>query len=265
MRGFGETGLNPVGVAYANTCLCFIFLVLGFLNKRFVIKSIHLLTACFAFGVIMTSASRGAVIWGLCAIVYFLLLNRHLSYFSPKNLFFVAVICVVLVPVILLIYNTNYAVSERINILMNRFEGMYNTLFGIGVHSVVDLSTDSRQFYWNHYFSIIDQWIFLGERGYKGYPHNQWLEILVRFGFLGVPILFISIFLFIRLSLDTLLQRFRPDIEYSIITVLFVFGYLQSMTSLSLQVNRVLWLGFGYVLGGFIARRSDKIAAYNRL
>ena len=255
LRDFGETALNPVGVAYANTCLCLVFVVLGVVNRGLISKSIYLFAASLALGVVMTSASRGAVIWGTCGIVYFILLNRYWRYISVKNLFVALAACILVIPVILLIYNTNYAVSERMDILINRFEGMYYSFFG-GGQAPVDLSTSSRQMYWYQYYTTIKEWVILGERGYIGYPHNQWLEIFVRFGFLGLPLFLISIFLFVRLGIDTLFQRFRPDVEYSIITVIFVFGYMQSMTSLSLQANRVLWLGFGYVLGGLIARRS---------
>ena len=255
LRDFGETALNPVGVAYANTCLFLIFLVLGFANKSLIKKSIYLFAASLALGVVMSSASRGAVVWGTCGIVYFLLLNRYWRSISIKNLFVALGACTLVIPIILLIYNTNYAVSERMNILINRFEGMYYSYFG-GVQAPIDLSASSREMYWYQYYTTVKEWVILGERGYIGYPHNQWLEIFVRFGLLGLPLFFISIFLFIRLGIDTLFQRFRPDIEYSIITILFVFGYMQSMTSLSLHVNRVLWLGFGYILGGFIARRS---------
>ena len=254
LRDFGETALNPVGVAYANTCLFLIFVVLGFTNKSLIKKSIYLFAASLALGVVMSSASRGAVIWGTCGIIYFLLLNRYWRSISIKNLFVSLGACILVIPVILLIYNTNYAVSERMDILIKRFEGMYYSFFGGGQDSI-DLSASSRQYYWHYYYSTLGEWFILGERGYVGYPHNQWLEIFVRFGFLGLPLFFTSIFLFIRLGVDTLFQRFRPDIEYSLITALFVFGYMQSMTSLSLHVNRVLWLGFGYILGGFIARR----------
>ena len=254
-RDFGETALNPVGVAYANTCLSLIFVVLGFLNSRLITKSVYLFAASLALGVVMSSASRGAVIWGFCGIVYFLLLNRHFKYFSVKNLLVASGACIIVIPVLTLIYHTNYAVSERMDILFKRFEAMYYSIFGGGGAST-DLSTSARQIYWYQYYTTLKEWVIWGERGYIGYPHNQWLEIFVRFGFLGLPLFFISIVLFLRLALDTLFQRFRPDVEYSIITVLFVFGYMQSMTSLNLQANRVLWLGFGYVLGGFIARRS---------
>ena len=255
VRDFGETALNPVGVAYANTCLCLVFVVLGVVNRGLITKSIYLFAASLALGVVMTSASRGAVIWGTCGIVYFIILNRYWRYISIKNLFVALTACILVIPVILLIYKTNYAVSERMDILIKRFESMYYSYFG-GVQTPIDLSVSSREMYWYQYYTTVKEWVILGERGYIGYPHNQWLEIFVRFGLLGLPLFFISIFLFVRLGIDTLFQRFRPDIEYSLITVLFVFGYMQSMTSLSLQANRVLWLGFGYVLGGFIARRS---------
>ena len=254
-RDFGETALNPVGVAYANTCLCLVFVVLGVANRGLTTKSLYLFAASLALGVVMTSASRGAVIWGTCGIVYFILLNRYWRYISIKNLFVALAACILVIPVILLIYNTNYAVSERMDILIKRFELMYYSYFG-GAQAPIDLSASSREMYWYQYYTTVKEWVILGERGYIGYPHNQWLEIFVRFGLLGLPLFFISIFLFIRLGIDTLIQRIRPDIEYSIITVLFVFGYMQSMTSLSLHANRVLWLGFGYVLGGLIARRS---------
>ncbi len=254
LRDFGETTLNPVGVAYANTCLCLVFLVLGVVNRGLITKSIYLLAASLALGVVMTSASRGAVIWGTSGVIYFILLNRYWRYISIKNLFVALAACILVIPVIFLIYTTNYAVSERMDILIKRFEAMYYSFFG-GGQAPIDLSTSSRQMYWYQYYTTFKEWVILGERGYIGYPHNQWLEIFVRFGFLGLPLFLISIFLFLRLGIDTLFQRFRPDIEYSIITVIFVFGYMQSMTSLSLQANRVLWLGFGYVLGGFIARR----------
>ena len=258
IRGFGESALNPVGVAYANTCLCLIFLVIGCSNRRLFSKTIHLIAASLALGVVLSAASRGAVIWGACSVVYFLLLHRSLRYFSIKNISYVVGACIILIPIITIIYFTNYGIAERIEILFMRFEQMTLSLFG-GGKAPFDLSTNARQFYWDHYITTFENWILLGEQGYIGYPHNQWLEILARFGLLGVPLLVLSIFLFVNLGFNTLFKRVRPDLEYSVITVLFVFGYLQSMTSLTLQANRVLWLGFGYVLGVFIVRQTQRM------
>lgn len=260
-RGFGETTLNPVGVAYANTCLALVFVVIGVLNKSLIRKAVHLLAACCAFFVVLSSASRGAIIWGACALVFFLLLNRHRKYLSGKNILVALLSGLLLVPIIAVLYTSNYAIAERIDILFERFTEMFQSLFG-GAQARTDLSLSARQIMWQNAISTFDQWILFGERGYDWYPHNQWLEILIRFGILGIPLLVMSLFLFIRLGWDVLTRKIHPDVEFSLIATLFVYSYLQSMTSLSLQVNRALWLGFGYLIGYFLeqrARRSRRI------
>ena len=252
-RGFGGTTLNPVGVAYANTCLALVFIVIGVLNRCLIRKGVHLLAAVLAIGVVLSSASRGAVIWGACAVVYFLLLNRHRKYLSGKNILIGLGSCVLVIPIIVVLYTTNYAISERIDILVGRFSRMFESLFG-GGQALTDMSLNVRQVVWQSYALTFDQWIVFGEKRYVGYPHNQWLEILVRFGLLGIPLLIMSVVLFVRLGWDVMTRKMHPDVEFSLISALFVFSYLQSMTSLSLHVNRALWLGFGYLLGYFIER-----------
>ena len=255
VRGFGETTLNPVGVAYANTCLTLVFVVIGVLNKSLIGKAVHLLTACIAFAVVLSTASRGAVIWGGCAIIFFILLNRHRKYLSGKNLMILIGTCILLIPICFVLYNANYAVSERLDILGKRFINLYHGLFE--TRGSVDNSANARQIMLHSYASTFEQWIILGEKGYRGYPHNQWMEILARFGLLGIPLLIMSVVLFCRLGWDVVTRKTHPDLEFSIIASLFMYSYLQSMTSLSLQVNRALWLGFGYLLGHYI-RRSKR-------
>jgi hypothetical protein len=255
-RGFGETTLNPVGVAYANTCLALVFVVIGVLNKSPIRKVVHLLAACMAFAVVLSTASRGAVIWGGCAVFFLILLNRHWKYLSGKNLMILIGSCLVLVPVCYVLYNANYALSERFDILFKRFANLYYSVFEAG--GSVDDSTNARQIMLYSYVSTIEQWIIFGEKGYVGYPHNQWIEILARFGLLGIPMLLMSVVLICRLGWDVVTRKMYPDVEFSLIAILFVYSYLQSMTSLSLQVNRALWLGFGYLLGYYIGRSKRR-------
>ena len=255
-RGFGETTLNPVGVAYANTCLALVFVVIGVLNKSLIGKVVHLLAACIAFAVVLSTASRGAVVWGGCAVFFFILLNRHRKYLSGKNLMILIGSCLVLVPVCFVLYNANYALSERFDILFKRFANLYYSVFEAG--GSVDDSANARQIMLHSYVSTIEQWIIFGEKGYVGYPHNQWVEILARFGLLGIPMLIMSVVLICRLGWDLVTRKMYPDVEFSLIAILFVYSYLQSMTSLSLQVNRALWLGFGYLLGYYIGRSERR-------
>lgn len=254
-RAFGETELNPVGVAFANSCLGLVFFALGVLSKSVWRKSLFLFAAALAFFVVLSSASRGAVLWSSGAIVFFFILNRHRKYLSLKGALVLAIGLIVITPLIVTFYQTNYGVAERIDVLFDRFEQMYYSLIGRGQ----DASITTRQFMWDSYLSNMGQWLLLGEKGYTGYPHNQWIEIGARFGLLGLPMLIGSIAIFSGLGVASFRGKIKhPDLEFSIIAILFVFGYLQSMTSLSLQVNRVLWLGFGYLLGAYLVHRKRR-------
>ena len=109
-----------------------------------------------------------------------------------------------------------------------------------------------------YYRHIVGHWWLNGLPKYNSYPHNQWLEIAVRFGMLGLPFLIFSLW-----SGTKALQRLirgGPGLsrEELVVYTLFVFAYLQSMSSLSLQVNRVLFLGFGYVLGAHAAQKGHE-------
>jgi O-antigen ligase len=252
-RGFGGTELNPVGVAYANTCLGLVFLILAILNKNLLRKGLYLLVACVSFFVVLSSASRGAVIWGTAAMVFFFVLNRHRKYLTGRGLLLAMLSVLLLIPVAAILYKTNYAVSERLDILIGRFTTMFDSLLGRG-HGGGDPSVNAREYTWMSYLSTVDQWIFFGERGYSSYPHNQWLEIFARFGLLGVPMFVMSVVLFFKVSWSAVFDELHPDVEFSLITTLFMFAYLSSITSLSLQVNRVMWLGFGYLLGYYVQR-----------
>jgi O-antigen ligase len=256
-RRFGETVLNPVGVAYANTCLGLVFVVLGILNKNLIRSVVYLLAACCAFFVVLSSASRGALIWGSCALVFLLLLNRNRKYFSAKNLAIAVGSFLVLIPICAALYTTNYAIAERIDILIGRFITMFDSLFG-GGQAGTDRSISARQILLQDWISTFDQWIWLGEKNYEVYPHNQWLEILLRFGLMGIPLLIMSVVLFFGLCWDVLTRKMHPDVEFSLIATLFVYAYLQSMSSLSLQMNRALWLGFGYLIGYYVERSKRR-------
>jgi O-antigen ligase len=257
-RGFGETTLNAVGVAFANSCLGFVFLVLAILNKNLLRRALFLLVASAAFFVVLSSASRGAIIWGSGAMIFFFMLNRHKKYFTARGLLAAVLSTVLLLPVLAAFYNANYAIAERFDILIDRFTQMFDLFLK---YDGQDDSVSERQYRWSSYLSTIDQWIIFGEKRQYGYPHNQWLEIFVKFGLLGLPMFFMSIILFLKISWGVVRENLHPDVEFSIIATLFIFGYLSSMTSLSLQVNRVLWLGFGYLLGYYLERsKRQKLA-----
>ncbi|MDB4423422.1 hypothetical protein N9288_00080 [bacterium] len=261
-RGFGETGLNPVGVAYSNTCLALIFVVLGTLNHGRIRKRVYFSAACCAVFVVLSSASRGALGWGACALIFFLLLNRLRKFFYVKNLLIAVVSFIVIVLTSFWLYTGNYAISERLGILTQRFTTLFYSFDGGVKGGIVDRSISEREIIWKETVKTFDQWIILGDKGYEGYPHNQWLEILKRFGLLGIPLLIMSVGLFFWLSWNVLTRKMRVDVEFSLIATLFVYAYLQSLSSLSLEMNRVLWLGFGYFIGYYVKRSKHRRRSY---
>ena len=250
-RGYGETTLNPVGVAYANTCFLVIFVVLSHYAKYLWTKSLFILAASVAFFVVGSSASRGAIIWGGGALLFFYLFNRSKKRASIRQYFYFLVVIMLTTPMILIVYHTNFAIAESFDVLLSRFESLYYSWLG----QTEELSASTREYYWEYYISTFAEWALLGQKYYVGYPHNQWLEIGARFGFLGIPMLITSLASIVIMMVMALRKDFFCiSLEHSVVVTLFLFGYLQSMTSLNLQMNRVLWLGMGYVLGCWLSR-----------
>ncbi|MGK0489303.1 MAG: O-antigen ligase [Candidatus Endobugula sp.] len=246
-RGFGDNSLNPVGVAYYMMCLTLTYLAIGVYTPTLWRKILFFAVSGLALLAALSSASRGALLAGILALIYFSVLNRRRVKWSVKSLLTTVVGILTMLIIGWVSYYENYAISERIELLIERINHMFMAFTG----EASDASMSARELIWNYYIQNIEAWIFFGERGYSDYPHNQFLEILVRFGLLGVPLLLMSVFVFIWVLHHLLKSKRQYDLEFSLISILFIFSYLQSMTSLSLQINRVMWLGFGYFLGVF--------------
>ena len=244
-RDYGDTSLNPVGVAYSMICLALAYLVLGVCAPKLWRKMLFFAVVALAFIAAVSSASRGALFAGLGAVIYFVLLNRRTVQWSVRSWLTTVGGILFMLPIIWIMYHKNYAISERSALLIKRVSSMFRAFSG----NSNDPSMSIREITWDYYIKNIETWIVFGEKGYSAYPHNQFFEILVRFGLFGIPLLLMSVFTIGRVLSYLLFSRQKYDLEFSFVSILFVFSYLQSMTSLSLQINRVMWLGFGYFLG----------------
>ncbi|MDB4345883.1 hypothetical protein OAA45_01000 [bacterium] len=253
-----DTG-NPVGIAYIFTVFLMVLLYLILTHRILWVRFACVFAASMAGLVVVTTGSRGAVLSGTLAIIVIGaggLITRQVKLKLKTvslGLFFVLVAGALLTYLV----QTNYAIGERLDFMVKRFENVYRTLLG----QSSDMSTMGRLHRYNSYLQTIDQWILNGEKGYSGYPHNQWLECLVRFGLLGVPLLGLSIYTFIRTSWFTFLSRQVKCLEWYLFALIFFFSYCQSMTSLSLEINRSLWLSMGFLVGyDYRVRRMGQLA-----
>jgi len=249
-RGFGEDDLNPVSVAFNHSTLALICVVTALFARRVYDKALLLSVASLALFIAMSSASRGALLSFAVTLCYLIFLCRH-KIFSKRGLVLFPFVAAIGVSGFTMLYRVNFGFAGKVDLLVKRFQKV--ALYASGESS--DMSSAGRLEGVQAYYEILDKWVIFGLEGYKGYPHNQFLEIFVRFGLIGVVLFLFSIWAFLYLVKLALTVKSQRSWEFVLITSLFLFGYLQSMTSLSLEMNRVLWLGFGYLVGCYLRRR----------
>ncbi|MDB4586225.1 hypothetical protein OAE01_02035 [Akkermansiaceae bacterium] len=246
-RSVGDSDLNPVGVAYVHICIAVIFFVLGASAKALWRKVLFFMVVLLALMIVITTGSRGPVLWGGVTFFYILNLMRVRLRLTVKSLVVISVTIGAVVMVAIFLYKSNPMISERMDVLSIRFSNLF--LDFSGESTTIDASSEVRRNKLSAYWSSVESWWLVGEHGHSGYPHQQWLEIFVKFGVLGLPMFLMSVILFLKVSFDGMRKKFPGDIELLLIASLFLYAYLQSMTSLSLYMNRMLWLGFGYFMG----------------
>ena len=254
MRGYGElSGLNPVGIAFSFSSLFVIYFALIVFSSKIYDKLLYGTAMLFTGAIIITTASRGAIMWASLSIIFFVLSARIRS-INWGKLFLIGIVGLVFATGASFLFGDNVILAESLGILMKRFEGMFG-LVGTNTTAALDLSASARLEYWIHYTSNIPDWLLFGEKNYVGYPHNQFLEIMVRFGLFGIPLLGFSLYIFSKFLNLFLIKKSYKDLEITIICLVFLFSYLSSLSSLSLEVNRGLWLGLGYFWGYLAVNR----------
>ncbi len=247
-RDLGISELHPVGVAYASMILFIVYLYMIVTTKRVISKPLYTIAIGMTILIIITTESRGAVLSGilsLCIVVYILFANKLLK--VNAKIFFTVVSAFLLgSPIAVYLFRNNYVLSEKLDALFFRFQTLFESFAG---ESGIDLSSDLRMNIYDYYFSNPELWIFFGEKYYYFYPHNQWLEILVRFGLLGLPLLGFSLYIMGKSLSKAFSGKYEMSSEWYLIMFIFLFSYIQSMTNANLEINRTLWLGFGYLFG----------------
>jgi len=55
-------------------------------------------------------------------------------------------------------------------------------------------SADEREMVYNNFYNNLDDFILFGKKGYLPYPHNQFMEIIMRWGIIfGAPLLIFNV------------------------------------------------------------------------
>lgn len=247
-RNIDAESINPVGIAYmfsiVNICAIYRF----FISRNLFLKILSVGLFVASLFIIISTTSRGAILY--CIISYVLLLAsifpRIKSQFNVSWLFsIIAFICILLI--LPIISSGNEFIVQRINSLIYRFTSLWDFF---NYSSSYDQSADSRILTYQVWFDQFSEWVIFGYKYYGGshYPHNSFLEIAVRFGILGWPLIISLILTFFKTIKRLFKNSWVKNMEWYLFFLIFIFSFLQSMTSLSLEINRSLWFAFGYMI-----------------
>ena len=262
----GASG-NPVGIAYQFSVLSVIFLYLIKSQENIIYRIIFLIAALSSFSVILTTESRGAVMALFLGMFYLILAGifngQFLIFFRSKKKYFrniaFAAFAILVAIIASSLFSNNFIFQEKFDALYKRFENLYYMV--IGQRS--DLSTQNRVDLYMHFLNRTDEWFLIGEKNLSFYPHNQFLEIFVRFGLFGIPLFIVSVYGAFKFHICNFGKKFRSE-EFVFMSMLFAFSYLQSQSSLGLDINRSLFLSLGFMLGYILKKPKqsfDKFSA----
>jgi len=243
-RDLGDKELNGIGIAYIESLLFLFVFWLWHNNLQKAIKLIAIITLTGIAIVMFATGSRGALIYLSFFLLLFFLKGQKLAKVKKKtiikSLFSLGLVTIVIIN----LFEKSVFIKDKLDFLIVRFNLLWNFLTNNGT----DLSSQDRIGFYQNFSKNWIEYIF-GQVGYTPYPHNQFMEIFMRWGLFGVPLIIFSLFIFINAYKQINRKKFLKEPFLFLIVGVFFFSYLQSMSSMSLEMNRTMWLGFGYLWG----------------
>ncbi|MEO5893096.1 MAG: hypothetical protein ABIQ31_22795 [Ferruginibacter sp.] len=238
--------INVIGIAYTNAIIFFVlYHILTTYKPRGWLRTTVFFSMIATFFLIFSTQSRGAIIY----IILILLLDNFYRFTALKNIFKIILSVIFITFFTLALY---IQVIDSFPVLGDKMEGAlsrFASLQKLTDNVQADQSSYERTLLIQDFYSNIGSIIVFGQQKYTPYPHNQFLEIIMRWGiFFGLPVLIFSVLNFLK-SLQILLKRITFSPLLNLIVLLFLFSFLQSMSSMSLEMNRILWLGLGFLAG----------------
>ena len=234
IRFVGESDiLTPVGVGYSFGILGCVSVAFLFNEQRLIFRAPHLIAYCICFLAILSTGSRGSAVFllliaGAGVVVRLRSLNEGLRY----SLVFLTIIVVLAV-----ILATNDYARSQLDFMLSRFAFISR--------GEIDLSIVERQQRRLFYYRSVDSWILLGLRGYNfKYPHNVFLESVLRFGVVGFGLIAAILYSAVRA-----VKNLRVSQSGALVWVISSVGFftlLVVQVNLMLEFARCLWLFVGY-------------------
>ena len=123
-RGYGEdTALNPVGVAFTFSLLFIVYFVLTISSQNIFDKVLYGLGMTLSTAIVVTTASRGAIIWAILTIIFLVTSNR-IKKIKLSKFFILLLFGIIFLGFVFLFFSKNVILIESFELLMERFIGL---------------------------------------------------------------------------------------------------------------------------------------------
>lgn len=238
--------VNSVGLAYLNAIVFFLhFNSFTSYNCKKYAKLLLLVAMFCSLFVIFSAGARGAMLF-IGIVLFINYFHKLKSLASSISFSFNLIVMVILLVISISVLITFFPVLKgKVESSISRFQNLASFITNTGG----DGSASERLESYHIFFNNLESFILFGLEGYRPYPHNQIMEVVMRWGILfGALILVFTIGNFLKgiskLSSNTTISPFQK-----FFILIFLFSFLQSMTSMSLEMNRILWIGAGFVAG----------------
>ncbi|MBA7485998.1 hypothetical protein ES707_21550 [subsurface metagenome] len=278
----GILGLGSFGYYYIS--LSFIFLLfLSLLIKKQVLKKILYSLILIHLIIIILSEVRAAWMGLLSAILFiiFIFFKIPVMRKNLKKILFLAILAILILTIILPIFLISYPSS--IEDIKDEFVSIYkfrdletvsarNVMWRLFVwRDIIDLSLEKPIL--GYGFGVPFQSETLEKIGWTDYsgdedinftdPHNSYLSILFRTGFVGLLIFLIIIFRFFKLSINFILkcdnEKMRVYIASMLTTIVFILGTSFFMVVLEGPFLGIfLWINMGLVISIIRIAKADQ-------
>ena len=238
-------GVNSISLGYLAGLMGTAFFALSIRLKHWFHRVIFGLCAFVMLLSLVAVAARGAFLYFVLTALFMSFLTFRFSIAFYKSLMTFVVVAGIGTAGLMAV-KSEFLIM-RWEYLMDRFMPTVDYFRGYHDAGAQDATAGRSEIY-GHYLEQFSSWWLKGLSGYSGaYPHNFFLEVGVRFGLLGIPILIVW-FLVVKKVFIISLYRERVDPFDATVVAIFVFTVLQSMTSMSLEMFRAMWASMGYLL-----------------
>ena len=202
--------------------------------------------------IILTTSARGATLslFIVSLIFYFKSIKSQKNKIS--NLFRLLFKIVFLIGIFVFLSRNVPLIYSKLEVMTERFL----SLFQFFLENEQDISVSERSIVYDEFFNNLGDYLF-GKYKYLDYPHNIFLEIFMRWGIFGLPLIFLLIKNLFKSIKNITNENLKGNNSLLFLfSALFLFSFLQSLTSLNLEMNRSLWISLGFLMG---FRMSKKI------